>query len=244
MFFHIQDWAACASGLYDKPAWLAWSTRPYPPTGDEVPAMSEMPAMHRRRLERVGRVALQVAYWCQSTEVGDIPLVFASRHGDIQRTYAMLEALARDEALSPTQFGLSIHNAIVAQYSIARALKRNYSAVAAGKSTAEAAVLEAFGLLIDGAEEVMIVMYDGLLPKPYRMFEDEICAEYAWAWRIRKATSDVGSFSLAIAVGADAESTSDSGLPHGLEVLRFMLSDDQSMDFHDGTRHWRWQRHV
>ncbi len=105
-------------------------------------------------------------------------------------------------------------------------------------------MLEAFGLLHDGAEEVMIVMYDGLLPESYRVFEDEICAEYAWAWRIRKAAPDTNAFSLAIIDGADVDSTGESRLPHGLEVLRFMLSDEQSMNFHDGMRHWHWQRNV
>ena len=158
----------------------------------------------------------------------------------------MLEALGRKEALSPTHFGLSIHNAVVAQYSIARQLKHNYLAVAAGKSTAEAAIIEALGLLEDGADEVLVVMYDGLLPEPYEPFKDESAAEYAWAWRIGKAEAESGSFSLAIVeTGPErAASAMQSLLPHGLEVMRFMLSDGESMHFHDGLRHWSWQRHV
>lgn len=244
VFFHVEDWAAFASDLHDKPVWLAWSANPYLPEGDDVPALSEMPAMQRRRLERVGRIALQAAYWCQSAEAADIPLVFASRHGDIQRTYAMLEALARNEALSPTHFGLSIHNAIAAQYSIAKALKQNYLAVSAGKSTAEAAVIEALGLLHDGAEEVMIVMYDGQLPGPYRVFQDESIAEYAWAWRIKRADAKAGAYSLAILDSGKAEENSRSELPHGLEVMRFMLSKDASLHFNDGARRWHWKRHA
>jgi len=242
--FDIVEWAAYAPGLHDQAAWLAWSAESYLPKGDDVPALSEMPAMQRRRLERVGRTALQVAYWCQTAEVADIPLVFASRHGDIQRTYEMLEALARNEALSPTHFGLSIHNAIVAQYSIARSLKQNYSAVAAGKSTAEASVIEALGLLHDGAEEVMIVMYDGLLPDSYQSFQDENCAEYAWAWRLKKVGSAASSFSLDILTSDRHKPEVTSDLPHGLDVMRFILSNETSLHFNDGTRHWCWQRHV
>ena len=113
--FNIAERAAYAPGLHDPVTWLAWSAESYLPKGDDVPALPEIPAMQRCRLERVGRTALHVAYWCQTAEVADIPLIFASRHGDIQRTYEMLEALARNEALSPTHFGLSIYNAIVAQ---------------------------------------------------------------------------------------------------------------------------------
>ena len=242
--FDIVEWAAYAPGLHDHAAWLAWSAESYLPKGDQVPTLSEMPAMQRRRLERVGRTALQVAYWCQSAEVADIPLVFASRHGDIQRTYGMLEALARNEALSPTHFGLSIHNAIVAQYSIARQLKQNYLAVAAGKSTTEAAAIEALGLLHDGAEEVMIVMYDGLLPESYQIFNDENCADYAWAWRLKKPRPDKPSFSLDILNADESGPETESNLPHGLDVMRFMLSNEASLYLNDDTRHWRWQRHA
>lgn len=242
--FTIEDWAGYAPGLHDQEAWLEWSRNVHVPVGEDVPSLSEMPAMQRRRLERVGRMALQTAYWCQTAEVADIPLVFASRHGDINRTYEMLEGLARKEALSPTHFGLSIHNAIVAQYSIARQLKQNYLAVAAGKSTAEAAVIEALGLLHDGADEVMVVMYDGLLPEPYQAFRDEGFAEYAWAWRLKKATLDAGSFSLRILSEGINETKDETGLPHGLDVMRFMLSGDEELRFHDGSRHWCWQRRA
>ncbi|MGH8050053.1 MAG: beta-ketoacyl synthase chain length factor [Arenimonas sp.] len=242
--FNIKDWAAYAPGLKEQADWLAWAKDGYLPAGDEVPSLSEMPSMQRRRLERVGRFALQVAYWCQTAETADIPLVFASRHGDIQRTYEMLEVLAGKEALSPTNFGLSIHNAIVAQYSIARQLKQNYLAIAAGKSTAEAAVIEALGLLHDGAEEVMVVMYDGLLPEAYVSFQDENLAEYAWAWRLVKANSDTFSFSLETMKTKDRNVENKSCGPHGLDVMRFMLSGDEALAFDDGNRHWRWQRHA
>jgi hypothetical protein len=242
--FKIKDWAAYAPGLQDQAAWLAWAKEGYLPHGDEVPALSEMPAMQRRRLERVGRFALQVAYWCQAAGDADIPLVFASRHGDIQRTYEMLDALAGKEALSPTNFGLSIHNAIVAQYSIARQLKKNDLAVAAGKTTAEAAVTEALGLLHDGAEEVLVVIYDGLLPTSYQEFRDENFAEYAWAWRLAKAEPDTLAFSLITMKSGGEDAGNKSDLPHGLDVMRFMLSGEPVMQFDDGGRHWRWQRHV
>jgi hypothetical protein len=242
--FTIENWAAYAPGLHDHTAWKAWSQDARLPEGDDVPSLLEMPAMQRRRLEKVGRIALQAAYWCQTADAADIPLVFASRHGDIQRTYEMLEGLARNEALSPTSFGLSIHNAILAQYSIARQLKQNYLAVAAGRSTAEAAIIEATGLLHDGAEEVMVVMYDGLLPESYQEFQDENSAEYAWAWRLRKADMQKASYSLTTVKSDECDPESKSDLPHGLEVMRFMLSGKQSYYFIDDQRHWHWQRHA
>ena len=76
--------------------------------------------MQRRRIERLGRMAIQAACWCQEAEESGVPLVFASRHGDVARSADLLNSLADDAALSPTAFGLSVHNAVAALYSITR----------------------------------------------------------------------------------------------------------------------------
>lgn len=112
--------------------------------------------MQRRRIERIGRMAMQAAYWCSSTTAG-VPLVFASRHGDVQRSYELLRQLASEEPMSPTQFGLSAHNAIAALYSIVHGERGSYLALAAGRATAEAALVEVAGLLAEGADEVQLV---------------------------------------------------------------------------------------
>ena len=124
--FSLLGWSAFAAGLETPEDWQAWARAPALPEGMAVPPLAEMPAMQRRRLEPLGRMALQVAWRCQPDPAVAMPLVFASRHGDVARTYEMLAGLARGEPLSPTHFGLSTHNAIAAQYSIARGLTDNY----------------------------------------------------------------------------------------------------------------------
>lgn len=120
--FSIVDWAAWAPGLSERSQWLGWADAPYPPQGEDTPALAEIPAMQRRRIERLGRMAIQAACWCEDGQGADsqVPLVFASRHGDVARSMDLLGALASDQPLSPTGFGLSVHNAIAALYSIAR----------------------------------------------------------------------------------------------------------------------------
>src|SRR5688572_22309905 len=222
--FSVVAWSAFAPGLESGQDWLAWAAHPSLPEGDDVPALAETPAMQRRRLERLGRMALQVAWRCQPDAGEPLPMIFASRHGDITRTHERLGGLARGEPLSPTHFGLSPHNAIAAQYSIARALTGNYLAVSAGSEAAEAAVTEALALLADGAAEVLVVVYDGPTPADYAGFRDEPETWFAWAWRIAPARPGKTWFSLGVAPGEGAEPTTAT-LPHGLDVLRFLLSD-------------------
>lgn len=119
--FSITEWAAWAPGLAQREDWLAWARQPVLPQGEQTPALAEIPAMQRRRIERLGRMAIQAACWCE--DAGDdaqVSLVFASRHGDVARSADLLNSLADDAALSPTAFGLSVHNAVAALYSITR----------------------------------------------------------------------------------------------------------------------------
>lgn len=180
--FSIVDWAAWAPGLSERSQWLGWADAPYPPQGEDTPALAEIPAMQRRRIERLGRMAIQAACWCEDGQGADsqVPLVFASRHGDVARSMDLLGALASDQPLSPTGFGLSVHNAIAALYSIARGHRGNYLALAAGQATVETACLEAAGLLADGAREVRVVVYESPLPEIYATFADEPDPFFAW----------------------------------------------------------------
>jgi len=239
--FKINDWHGFAPGLHDRAAWLEWAQAPTPLLGDDVPGLPELPAMQRRRLERVGRMALHVAFQCQPRVAADIPLVFASRHGDLVRTLDMMQQHARGELLSPTQFGLSTHNAIAAQYTIARQSSANHIAVAAGAATAEAAFIEAIGLLHEGAPEVLVVLYDGRLPATYAGHRDEPDGDYAWACRVAGANAGETRYTVTAEPGVGMASS--SALPHGLEVLRFLIGGERTMTWRTLSSCWRWCRH-
>ncbi len=237
--FSLLGWSAFAAGLESSDDWLAWARAPGLPQGFAVPPLAEMPAMQRRRLEPLGRMALQVAWRCQPETEPGLPLVFASRHGDVARTYEMLAGLARGEPLSPTHFGLSTHNAIAAQYSITRGLTDNYLAVSGGIESPEAAVTEALALVADGVPEVLVVLYDGPTPEPYAEYRDEPEAAWAWAWRIGAPQADAPLFSLQ---PHDGGRPTAAVLPHGLDLLRFALAGDGSLVSPSGTR--AWHRHA
>jgi hypothetical protein len=246
--FTVRQWQAWAPGIEGEQAWARWLAAPFAPRGEGSPALAEMPPMQRRRVDHLGRMALQVAWWCQPGDAhAAIPLLFASRHGELARTYEMLCTLARDEPLSPTQFGLSTHNAIGAQYAIARGLPVNYGAVSAGAATTEAAIVEALGLLADGADEVLVVDYDAPLPDAYAPFRDEPDADYAWAVRLALPREGEPSMTLAPAPFAATRDTGTgpdaaASLPHGLDVLRMLAGGVDRLDFVDGPRTWQWRR--
>lgn len=191
----VLDWAAFAEGMGDKQAWLDWAwyyPAAQPPALQHPPALSAMPAMLRRRASATARVACEVAYATapQRAAAAATPLVFASRYGDAQRSLGLLADLVAGTAISPTGFGMAVHNAVGALFAIASATTANIQVVTAGEDTVRAAWAEALALLADGASEVVLASYDGPLPEPYTVFHSTAMPMHAWAVRLRLATAN------------------------------------------------------
>lgn len=243
--FSVADWSAWAPGVASRSAWLDWAASPFLPDGEDTPALSEVPAMQRRRIERLGRMAIQAACWCEDEDGADsrVPLVFASRHGDVARSMELLNALTHDLPMSPTGFGLSVHNAVAALYSIARGHRGNYLALAGGRATVETACIEAAALLADGAEEVRVVIYESPLPAVYAEFADEPHPFFAWCWRLTAPHPDRPTLRLHWAADETAGVPAAGPLPHALEVHRFLLAGQGTLERRADGQCWRWTRH-
>lgn len=240
--FAIEDWAACAPGLHTPADWRAWAREPWMPQGSLEAKLEEMPPMQRRRVNALGRAAAQAAWNCHAPDPAT-PVVFASGYGDAQRCLQLLKEFAATGATSPTDFALSVHNAIGAMYSIARRDGASYSSIAAGPASAAAGLIEAAALLADGAERVLLVCYEAPLPGEYAEFHCEPPCPYAWAWRVSAARP--GAPQLELTWTADeAEASPAPHLPFGLQALRFAVSGQaRASAACNGTR-WTWSRHA
>lgn len=238
--FAIAGWTACAPGLEGPADWQAWARAPVPPLGEPGARLEAMPAMQRRRLNGLGRAAVQAA-WTVHEPAPDVPVVFASRYGDAGRCLQLLKNFAATGEASPTDFTFSVHNAIAGMYSIARGDGVASASIAAGPGTAACGVVEACAQLADGAREVLLVCYDAPLPGEYAAFADEPAAAYAWAWRVVAAQPDAPHIELAWTTEPGAR---DGDLPFGLAVLRFAVSGETSVHLNDGGTRWTWSRHA
>lgn len=247
----LRAWSALAHGLQTSAHWLQWAERPELPCGDVVLDLSHIPAMARRRLGSQAKWAVAVAdsVLAQAAQP-NLPVVWTSRYGDAEKSLSLLQAQAAGEPLSPTAFGLSVHNGIGAQHSILRGMRANAVCVAAAHAAPEAGVMEALGLLCDGAPEVMLVCYDAPLPVPYERFHDEPALPFAWAALLTLAAPDTTGFTLQAQpaiTGEHAMSKSALHLPHGLEVLQFLLNNQQAVLRYPqagsaDAGHWLWER--
>lgn len=235
--FSVASYAAWAPGVDTKEAWLAWANGDHAICGDGEAPVRAMQPMLRRRAGFLGKMALEVAYQCLAGKTG-VPTVFSSRHGDASRSVDLLLDLAKGTPLSPTSFGLSVHNAIGGLFSIARADQASNTALSAGAGSVEHAVIEACGLLAAGEPAVLLVAYDCPLPGPYSAFEE--CREqpFAWAWLICPAVED--RIALAWSGTSEKSSSTIESLPPGLDILRFHLRKEPRLERVCDGRRWIW----
>ena len=236
--FSLARHAAWAPGLSTPEAWAAWAEAPFRIGAGAEPGVRMMPPMLRRRAAFLGKMALEVAYRCVG-EQRDVPTLFCSRHGEAGRAISLLDDLVQGAALSPTSFGMAVHNASAGLFSIARADRANHMALAAGSSTIEHAVIEACGLLADGAPMVLLVACDCPLPPALAAFEDCDEQAHAWAWLMVPAGADPLSLSWSACPAGTAPA---SAVPAGLEILRFQLGRERQLERIAQQRRWLWTR--
>ena len=216
---------------------MAWAQAPFVIKDGGEPGVRMMPPMLRRRAGLLGKMALEVAYQCLG-EHSDVPTVFCSRHGEVSRAISLLDDLVQGNTLSPTSFGMAVHNASTGLFSIARADRANHMALAAGASTIEHAVIEACGLLADGAPMVLLVACDCPLPPIFASFQDCDEQPHAWAWLMAPATADP----IFLSWSACAAVTVASTVPAGLDILRFQLGGTRQLERVAQRRRWHWSR--
>jgi len=232
--FNIDQWCAWAPGLESAEDWARWSAAPWAPSADDAaqPDVSFLPAMQRRRLSPLARLAFGVA-WPLAEGRAPMPLVFASRHGETPRNYDLLCELAKNEELSPTQFSLSVHNAIIGLWSILRGDTSEMTALSAEADGLEHALQEASLLLGDGAAEVLVIVTEGIQPEPYRPWIHDAPFPYALALRVSRGEQ--------VRLNLGSGDGPAAPWPHALQLVRSLLEAAPTLEHHCGGRQWRWQ---
>lgn len=245
MEFRIQQWHAWAPALDTDQAWQAWSREPVQvPDDNEQPSCDFLPAMQRRRLSRLARMTMHVA-WPLCGEHEQLPFVFASRHGETPRTFALLSDVAEGQPLSPTQFGLSVHNAIAGQWSILRGQRGESIAIAGEADTFEHAMVEATTLLGEGAPSVLVVIAEEHPPAAYEEWIEDVPFSYALALRVGGIDADNPAqagerWRLRLESGRDDSAV--TAWPHALDWVRAQHDRNDTLVHTWKTRRWIWQR--
>ena len=137
-----------------------------PPAGAPArPAPQLLAPNERRRAPETVAAALEVglaACRAAGRDPGTLPSVFASMHGELAINDYMCTTLAQQpEALSPTRFHNSVHNAAAGYWTIGTGAMHPATALSAGRHSFAQGLLEALAQLAAGSEAVLLVAGDG-----------------------------------------------------------------------------------
>ena len=153
----------------------------------ELSAIEHIPAMQRRRLSRLAKLALNSAM--QTLDTHDVDyIVWVSQYGDEAKTLNILEDVLSDQTPSPTQFSTSVHNAISGLYSI---LCQDATPATSLAGAWNDGLIEAYAWLKTRPEarQVLLVYYDEALPDIY--IEHQPFAAFAMAAMISLAPANL-----------------------------------------------------
>ena len=153
----------------------------------ELSAIEHIPAMQRRRLSRLAKLAMNSAMQTLATQHADY-IVWVSQYGDEAKTLNILEDVLSEQTPSPTQFSTSVHNAISGLYSI---LCQDATPATSLAGSWNDGLIEAYAWLKTRPEarQVLLVYYDEALPEIY--IEHQPFAAFAMAAMISLAPANL-----------------------------------------------------
>ena len=136
---------------------------------EKLPDTSFIPAMLRRRMSAVEKIAIALAARI-APESADYTVVFASRFGEWNQTIKLIRQFYEDKEMSPAGFSNSVHNAAMGHLSLLTHNKNSYTSIAGGTKTIETALLTALvsdkPVLFVYAEEKNPDEYNHMFKKP------------------------------------------------------------------------------
>ena len=190
--------------------------------------------MLRRRLSPLAKMTLSAAYEC-SKDVPGVRFVYASRHGELARTTAMLKNLAEKESLSPASFSLSVLNASAGLFSMIFKNTAPTTAVSAVTSSFGYGLLEAFLQFSENpGQPVLYVFSDEPLPAIYG---EEGVKENA-----PHALGLLFQYPAAARIRCSISRVAEQATPE-LQSRAFLKCLEQGRsDWSDGEKMWVWER--
>jgi hypothetical protein len=170
MTIYIEDVYIWLQGVDDPMQLLLWAHQKRSLPNQWIPPIpSYYPKNQLRRLSPFSRVILYALSNAQAL-TKNYPLVFASQHGDLEKTVALIKQSALGEDLSPTQFALSVHNATTGLFSIATHNTAPTTTISAGKNTFIEGCIEASMQCQQEEQSVIYTYCDFDIPKEYDSF--------------------------------------------------------------------------
>jgi hypothetical protein len=228
--------------------WSFWSPESSDPTGwsdywvcdgairkSGEPDPSAIPAMQRRRLSRLSKMALAAALDASSDMAIDYS-IFCSQHGEIVQTSALLSSISQGVELSPTAFAQSVHNTSSGLFTVISKTHAASSSIGSGPNTFAYGWIEAQAYLHrNPTHRVLLVDFDEVIPEEYQSYSDQVMTDHALAL-VLHVPNEGGMDMTSVPPG------NDEPLPQGPLFLAWERSDSATLSLTTGGQGWQWDR--
>ena len=206
--------------------------------------LSWVPAMQRRRLSPYMKMVLHCLHQSGAGQE-QIAINFSSRHGDLHKTATLLQSIVVQEPLSPTAFGLSVHNAALGLFSIISKNLAPMNAVAGGDESIVSALIDGYARLqIKPDSKLVICHADRALPSEYQEFANELQVDHAIAFQIRLPKVNEPYYSLKQREH-EVDNSVQTRLPLSLQFAQGLeLELMNSMQLNTNKRSWILSYHA
>ncbi|RIY31641.1 hypothetical protein CKF54_06275 [Psittacicella hinzii] len=199
------------------------------------PKLDFLPLAQRRRLNNEARLMFEAA-WDLTNQEDNYPVIYASLRSEINRSLELIQSLVTEGSISPTSFGLSVHNALIGQWSILKKVTQESTAISSLYENLEVSLLKAYTLLQEGHKKVVILLVEGELSSKFDYREQDLQLPLSYA------------LALVVVPGNDYTLTmvEEATLPQPPFIdsnLLFIKSQKlglQSWDSYAQERSWKW----
>ncbi|QYK09503.1 beta-ketoacyl synthase chain length factor [Shewanella mangrovisoli] len=236
--FSIHSWGAWAPKYPQRDDWQTWCKHSADTSKENdlegiSPALSQVPAMQRRRFSRLTKMMLDVSFQCEAAP--NCRSIFASRHGELHRTIGLLEDIIEKQPLSPLGFSQSVHNTGSGIFGILTNNTAPSTSIAAGTETLSQAMVEAFAQLYQSPEPLLLVFGDDPVPPVYDEFTQEF--ELPLALGLTLAPADE-SATVTLTLSQLTTEQQQQATPLSYGKLIHALATSQ--DIAGCLSHWHW----
>lgn len=207
---------------------------------DVSPALAFLPPMKRRRLSDSARLFFEAAWDLFPSNEANVPVVYASNNSEINRSFGLWHTLLQDGDVSPTSFSLSVHNALVGQWSEFRQVTTETISITASQDNLESALLEAYLLLNDGMESVLVVVAESPLLEHYNAQPIE---RQPFAYALALVVTKGEQYQLSLVAKDIANSTACLAKDNALAwVQNHYMNSVQWQTKSINGKVWQWQK--
>ncbi|RDX36976.1 hypothetical protein DZA50_02890 [Kangiella sp. HD9-110m-PIT-SAG07] len=214
----------------------------------EVISIKQIPPIKRRRLNGLSKMAMHTSLNCLESlksNSDEVITVFASQHGELNRTISIISDIINSQDVSPKDFSLSVHNSSLGLFSIFNNNTQPGTSIAAGSNTFGFALLESYNLLKRFPnKKVLLTCFDLKVEPPFDSFLNRVEPSYSLSLLL-SIDDNLAQHGYNISFSFQrSEVPLQASMPLPLAFLQFLHSNAPSEQLKSNNTYWEFAKNA